>query len=342
MRERPVAVLVELSSKCNYRCLSCPHSVYRQDIAGAPFNRSLGFMDFNLFKQVIADASTIAKTINFSFFGEPMLHPHFLDCIEYVKQTARNNRIVLFTNMSCATREIMRALTGIKRFRIRMSVDAATSSTYEHVRPGRYCLDLDGNRCDDRRFDAICDKIEYWFKIKNHPGSRHTYVVSSRNIHELEAYAKRWLPLLGKHDDILAKSMITYGGTMLNDTFLNRQPCRIWSKEPHLVVDWQGNVSPCVIDTNMDLKIGHVPTQRLIEIWRSPAYKRTRELSQKKLIVPCDTCIDGNNRSRDLCLRRGDSWKPQYLQRYKPTSFSDLGVQTPLVTNENSHSNTGS
>lgn len=311
-------VLIELSSVCNCKCMSCPHSIYKKNIDGAPFNRPLGFMDFGLYKQIIDHVWTVTNRINFSFFGEPMLHPRFLDCIKYLQNCKpQNAKIVLISNMTCITSEIMDMLVALPVSKLKVSLDSASSDTFEKIRAGTHCLDMDGKKWNGNRFEMICSKIEHWFRLPKRPSTRHEFVVSSRNVHEVDSFVKRWMPLLRDIDDIYLKSILSYGGTMLTDSFLNKHPCRIWEKEHQMVIDWQGNVSPCNLDTNMDMIIGKFPEQKLTDIWNGEKYKQIREGSIKRTIVPCNTCIDGNNRGRDLRLVKGSKWDKSYLKMYK-------------------------
>jgi radical SAM protein with 4Fe4S-binding SPASM domain len=281
------------------------------------FNRRLGFMDFDLFKHVVNDAWSVTDTVNFSFFGEPMLHPRFLDCIDYLRSRPRRKRVVVFSNMTCSTKEIMRALIDSRISRLKISLDAFSSETFEKIRAGSHCLDLEGNRWDGDRFSMVTEKVEYWFKMKDHRPTRHEFVVSSMNVHELEPFVRKWHPLLGKNDDILSKSILSYGGVILKDVFLNKQPCNIWGREHQLVVDWQGNVSPCNLDVNMEMKIGKVPDQKLSDIWQSKAYRRIKSQSITRSISPCANCIDANNRSRDVIYTRDKGWNARHAGMYK-------------------------
>lgn len=329
-------VFIELTNSCNCVCASCPQSVWRKSDApgiAAPFDRPKGFMPYDRFLQIVEQAWTITDVVNFSFFGEPMLHPEFERVLDYFKgMLGKHRKLVLFSNFTLATESVMHKLIEIGLTRLRVSLDAATSETFQRIRAGSRVKNLDGSWHDGDRFAKTCEKVEHWFRMKGHAATRHEFVVSSRNAHEVEPFVRRWLPLLSKQDTILTKSILSYGGTMLNDPFLNRAPCRLWSKENYLVVDWRGLVSPCNLDTNMDLVIGDANVDSLASIYHGRRRAEVRDGSCARTLKPCDTCLDGNNRNRDFLYRAGSSWNPKTLGVYQQGGVDLVKLRTDGLT----------
>lgn len=306
-------VQIELTNHCNYRCSFCPQSVWRDpEHAAVPFERDKGFMDFDLFRRVVEQAGLYAREINFSFFGEPMMHPRFPRYLAHLKQRPEGLRVVMNSNLSFATREIFEQLIDIGLDEFRMSLDAATAETYERVRPGKGCVDLEGRPVRGRRFETVCEKAEWWFRQPSHRPSKHVYTVSSQNLGELEAFVQRWSPQLGPADVILAKNVLTYGGKM-DDALVHPYPCNVWDLNS-LTVDWEGHVSPCNLDTNMDLKLGSLRDQSLLELHQSQQRSRLEQRSKRREISPCATCVDGNNWSKNHLFRAGDAFRPEALE----------------------------
>lgn len=301
------SVQIELTNHCNYRCRFCPQSRYRKpEYADVPFDRDKGYMEETLYRRVIEQACQYAREINFSFFGEPMMHPAFLRYLEMLKDRPDDVRVVMNTNLSYATRAHFDRLIDIRLDELRISIDAATADTYDAVRPGRHYVGLDGSVRPGHRFDEICAKIAYWFGRNDHRPTRHVYTVNSRNLDELEAYVRRWEPCLGLDDEILAKNVLTYGGK-ISDTLIREHPCHVWDSAV-LTVDWTGRVSPCNLDTNMDLVIGTIREATLRELQESQERRRLARLSKARAISPCRTCVDANNWERNVVFRRGDTW----------------------------------
>lgn len=297
---KPISFIqVELTNHCNYRCHFCPHSK-------TSFDRTRGFMSFDLFCRTIDEAGEISRRVNFSFFGEPMMHPEFLKCMDYLKHRDTELKVVMNTNLSYSTREIFAKLIDIGLTELRLSIDAATPETYEVVRRGEYYLKLDGTPGRGDRFETICRKAEYWFALPNHRPTRHVFTVNSVNLSDLQTYVQRWLPWLGDGDTILTKQVLTYGGK-ISDNMICAYPCNVWDLNV-LTVDWTGQVSPCNLDTNMDLTIGSIQESSLWELSQSKRRRQIRRLSEAREIAPCRTCVDGNNWSKNTVFRKGDEW----------------------------------
>lgn len=311
------SVFIELTNACNCTCASCPQSVYLgPGFGGHVFDRKKGFMDFKLVQRLVKEAYEITNKINFSFFGEPMLHPQFLDILDLFKNRPNNKKLLLFTNFTCCTKEVMKKLIEIKINRIRISMDSNTSETYDKVRSGNWCLDLEGNKINSNRFNTMVDKITYWFSLCDHRPTAHEFVVSSQNFKELKGFIDRWQPLLGTNDIILTKTILSYGGIMLRDSFLNKYPCNMWD-DRYIVVNWQGKVTPCFLDVNVDLSIGNVNEQPLKDIAYNKKYDEIRDLSKKRKIDPCKYCTDGNNRGKDFEFKKNTPWPEDLINLYK-------------------------
>lgn len=321
MNTKPLwSVQIELTNHCNYRCAFCPQAYYKnKDYTGTPFDRKKGYMEFDLFKRVVNQCKQYAQEINFSFFGEPTLHPRYFEYIRWLKNRG-DLRVVFNTNLSMVTMETFNLWNEIKVDQCRFSVDADSAETYELVRPGGKIKQL-GGQWDERRprwWTVVC-KMIHWFDTPHRP-TRHVYVVCEKNKHEVESYVRRWAPVLGPNDEIVVKNVLTYGGVINPktpgfDKFCHSNPCNVWS-QPSLTVDWQGNVTPCNLDVNMGLTIGNIKDKSLKELYRGPEWERIKKLSIKREISPCKTCIDANNWTQNIVIRQGDKFDPTKLSNF--------------------------
>ena len=307
---KPIAFIgIELTNECNYQCAHCPHDP-------GNLTRERGCMDFSLFEKVVSESYELTDCVNLSFFGEPLLHPRFMDCLDLLKGRPEPVRLIINSNMSLMTRETFGKLIDCALTELRISMDAAARDTYDSIRPGSFCLNLDGEVVNkEDRFDVQCEKIEYWFSLKDHCATRHVFTVTSGNRHEIKRYVDKWKPLLNGEDQILIKSVLTYGGK-ISDELTGQKRCDVWD-ENILTVDWKGNVSPCNLDTNMELVIGTVHASSLLEIANSPEREKIRKLSLSRSISPCDRCADSNNWSKNITItNRSRSWEEQLLKMY--------------------------
>ncbi|NOQ22410.1 MAG: radical SAM protein [Candidatus Aegiribacteria sp.] len=300
------SIQIELTNHCTNTCRYCPQSIWRSNCENGVFNREKGYMDKAFFKEVFTKAVKYTKLVNFSFFGEPMMHPDFLEIMDYVGNNKDNVRIVINTNLSLATREIFEKLIEICITELRLSIDSSTSETFEKLRPGKICFDLNGNTIEGNRFEDVTAKAEYWLGLSDHRPTRHVFAVNSQNVKEVKDFFKKWHSLLGKDDSILFKRILSYGGNMADDMVENHE-CNVW-RYNMLTIDWQGNMSPCNLDVNMALNLGNIRNVSLGGLSKSKKYKELKRMSMSKSIQPCKSCFDANNWDSNILLRSTDVW----------------------------------
>jgi len=81
------------------------------------------------------------------------------------------------------------------------------------------------------------------------------------------------------------------GGLLKPDTVDYNPRCL----KPHnpLIIDWEGNVVLCCNDYFSSVKFGNVENEKLIDIWNSKAYTKTRrDLRNKNFTLPiCKKCV---------------------------------------------------
>lgn len=305
-----LSLQIELTNHCNYQCHNCPHSK-------SLLTRPRGYMSSETFGKIVEQGYKHAHLFNFSFFGEPLLHPRFLEFTARIKNRPSKVQWVLNSNLSLATKETFSKLINYRLNNFRISVDASSSETYDVVRPSSSCLDLDGNKVSkEDRFKAIEEKIRYWFALKKHVPTRHVFVASDINKHEIQAYVKKWKSLLSPKDEILVKSVLSYGGKLLTDPLIIKRKCNVWGLRL-ITIDWQGNVSPCNLDTNMDLIVGNINNATLPQILKSKKYREVKRRSQERKMFPCDKCVDSNNWSKNTTFKKNTPWNPKILNKFK-------------------------
>ena len=90
----PVYLLVEPTSVCNLRCVMCFQ--IDKSFTKKPF---MGFMNFNLFKKIIDEASSNGTSaITLASRGEPLLHPKISQMIKYISKKKNFIDVKLNTN----------------------------------------------------------------------------------------------------------------------------------------------------------------------------------------------------------------------------------------------------
>lgn len=123
----PTYLQVEPVGQCNLRCTMCPIQ-FRKD--GPPFGPP-AFMTFETFVALV-DGFQHLEELHLQGLGEPMLHPRFLDMIDYA--ATRGIRVTTNSNFTLVSARRIEQLVGSRLDCLHVSVDGATAATYEAIR----------------------------------------------------------------------------------------------------------------------------------------------------------------------------------------------------------------
>lgn len=278
-------VSLELTNCCNFRCLICPHD--KPEL----FVRSLGYITEDLFDYAVAQCNKYADTVEFGFFGEQLLHPKYEYFLGKLKK--RSFKISVNTNLSLCSYSTFKLWRDIGVDDVRLSLDASCADTFNHCRPGNV-KDLEGNPVPDKlRFYRVAEKVAYWLALPGRTNpTRLVFVKSSNNKNEREKFISLWRPKLKNVDHILFKQVVSYGGK-IKDPFVQPGTCNIW-KNKYAIIGWDGRVSPCNLDVNLQLAIGNIKDNDLYKLYYGNADLRNKTGCGKD-IQPCKSCVDSNN-----------------------------------------------
>ena len=119
-------VYVEATGRCNLQCAMCPRLAWASssgDMAAECFDRLLsGLPAF----------SPGTFTLAFGGFGEPTVHPRFLDMVRLARQA--QCRVELITNGTAMTAEFARDLSALGVAQVTVSVDGGSDEAYSAMR----------------------------------------------------------------------------------------------------------------------------------------------------------------------------------------------------------------
>lgn len=289
---------LELTNACNFRCPICPHSLGVSGAKGgalpgmSPFNRRRGLMSRALFERAVDECNRVASHVELGFFGEQTLHPDYLEFLDHLR--TRRFRLELNSNLSLVTHATLQRWIDVGVDLVRLSLDAIDPDVFDRARPGAV-VDLDGRPCGERRrIDVLNEKVEYWLARPDHRPTRIVFVKSSHNQGQLEPFVRHWQPRLGADDLVLGKRVLSYGGKMA-DPLVGAHRCNVWENR-YLMIDWRGDLSPCNLDTNMELVLGNVLTESIHAAYTGPvAQFLRRRTGCGNDLTPCRTCTDGND-----------------------------------------------
>jgi len=90
----PLNLDIETTNACNLRCTMCPRTAIEKFSVNDNFK--LGYMDINLYKNLIDQAIDIGvKAIKLNWRGEPTIHKNIIEMIHYAKDKGILDVIIL-------------------------------------------------------------------------------------------------------------------------------------------------------------------------------------------------------------------------------------------------------
>lgn len=127
IREYPLLVDLELSSRCNLNCPMC-YTTTEEFLSKV----KKGYMEIGLYKKIIDEVAGKVFAIRLSLRGEASLNPHFVEAIEYAKQKGIREVSVL-THGQKFTGDFLRKVVEAGIDWITISVDGI-GETYNSIR----------------------------------------------------------------------------------------------------------------------------------------------------------------------------------------------------------------
>lgn len=281
----PSSIFIEITNRCNLKCPMCPRKY---------LTRRLMHMDFLLFKKLINeispfDSQGLLSLVGLHLFGEPLLHPRFLDMLKYAgeklsrvcqnhdKLNPTMSGLGFSTNAVFLTPEKATGILHSNTTLVGLSLDGATKKSYGRMRRGS-------------SFEKVIENIEYLLREKRSLGREYPFLAiqiikTKITVKEIEDFRTRWSRAIRSvpGSSIFIKPYTDWAGQVSEPSFWEKRkgiffyrPCgSLWNT---LVIYADGSVSVCCYDVNGKLKIGNVMEQSLKEIWNSQALGRLRNI----------------------------------------------------------------
>jgi len=283
----PPMVFAETTNICNLNCIHCPYSYISEQKSYKPRH-----MEFNIFKKIVDEVSSYKGVIlRLVCDGEPMLHPQFLDMIDYAVQKGISP-ICLNTNGTLLNERVSREL--LKNVdSIEISLDAINKYTYEFLRKGAIF---------EKTMSGVFELIALKEKLKAKTKIMVSIIDQPEVKEEMEGFIKFWSP---KVDRVIKRAYTSIGGLvdkakLKAEEGRERWPCPLLWKRIFVNVD--GLIKFCVEDWLDNTVISHINDKTIKETWISAEYAQLRNshLSGDFQKVPyCKECIDWPARKWD-------------------------------------------
>ena len=291
----PMSIAIEPTTSCNLRCPECPSGL-------RSFTRPTGMLQSDLFKKTIDELADTLSYLTFYFQGEPYLHPHFLELVQFA--ASRKIYTATSTNAHYLTDEMAKRTIESGLDRLIISIDGTTQDTYEAYRVGGKL---------DKVIEGAKNIIRWKKELKSiTPFVVFQFLVVKPNEHQIEAVYKLAKEIGIDHVALKTAQIYDYkNGSDLIPTIdkysryqkmedgtysiKNELLSHCWKMWQSCVITWDGKVVPCCFDKDAHYVMGDLTQQSFKEIWKSEKYNSFRAsiLRSRSEIEMCKNCTEG-------------------------------------------------
>ena len=303
----PRFIEVEVSTRCNLRCLMCEHTYWQEKNQDMTLAQLKG----------IVEQFPKLKWIGLTGIGESFLNSDFMRIVKFVKD--RNLYLELYDTFFLIDEKFARGLIEAGVDRMIVSIDAATPQTYEKIRIGS-------------NFNRVVKNIKGLQRLKKkmksyYPEVVFHYIISKENIDEVLPFVSFVKKLMDKENTSILFTAILHEFAEIKDLVVeipdklvervnqkaqklgikvawNRNipeekdpisKCNEWTM-PFIFVD--GTVVPCCAgneankrDYQRKTAMGNVFKNSFKEIWNGPKYGTLRQMIHDGKTPPaCKYC----------------------------------------------------
>ena len=255
----PDTIDVDISNRCNLKCISCFHSIDKF--------RPMGDMSFETLTNILEQAQGNSSSITIGNHGEPLLHKDVFTIIREVKK--RGFFLNFITNGTLLKMKLAHQLLDVGVDRLVFSLDSVDPEHYRMIRRGA-------------RLEVTLRNILYFLKI-NHENKLNTYVnismvdtdealKSDINIFDyfanLPVHIVYTSPLLNFHDMLPIREETKYFKKFQTIADKKGFPVCINGFD-RLLIRPNGNASLCGIDWDSIHILGNINEASYMELWNN-------------------------------------------------------------------------
>ncbi|HEX3658518.1 MAG TPA: radical SAM protein [Pirellulales bacterium] len=291
--EFPLMIVLSMIYPCNFGCPNCPYTDGNSEIRRFYRERDGELFPVELWNKIAREAGPYHAWLRCTGGGEPMLHQHMVEMIEFAKQ--QGARVWLNTNGSMfgptapLRRKLQRIIAaGIDL--IEFSMDAGDPATYAVVRPPRGGPPKDAQAWWERMVGNVRAALE--LRKQQQRGTRVVVSIIRQQAIEgkLDEAIAFWLDEVGVDDVITRKFLswddntsISLGKALDKHLYASqpqerKDPC-VWPFE-RLNVDTLGRIALCGQDISFrtSSQFPNANEASIRDIWRGEAFNWYRQM----------------------------------------------------------------
>jgi radical SAM protein with 4Fe4S-binding SPASM domain len=271
--QTPMALMLEMSSACNFKCKFCPVSDTEEN---KKHDFKYEFMNPELYKKAVDQFNDFPKTGNpfkvyINGIGESSYHPQFVELVRYTtEKLKRADAFIIRTNASLLTPDVVDEIIDAGMSEINISVEAVNEEGYEKV-TGRKGM-----------FQKVLDNVTYLY---NHRGKCRVYA-KIIPLGTPETDEKEFFRIFTPITDIReVEYVMNWGGVEKDLTGGVKKPEITVNGDPitpnitcpyifyTIMVNASGIVHNCCFDPFTYVNVGDINKNTLQEIWNGEKLK---------------------------------------------------------------------
>ena len=294
LEEWPGALLIDITNRCNAKCVWCPN----------PDLTNVGAMDMDVYRKIIDDYGSRGGVLTFGTFGEPLMDKHMKKRIEYLKCYPKIHKIEILTNGFFLNENIVPTIieNGVG---VDISLDELDKQTFEDVKK--------------MSFDIVSDNIVNFLETNSKetkPVPVNIRIKTMKTVEEtmeqelfkiITSYdcsvvlnsiddniISNWAGKLDKESFIKEYEISTNNKTQFTHKRFNQRniaPCaQLWK---WMVVYWDGSVVLCCADMFSQAIVGDLKSNSIAEVWNGTQMRGHRDqmVNRKRFEVAiCQDC----------------------------------------------------
>lgn len=291
---RPVEVSIELTSRCNLKCVMCPRDDHTR--------RGLGYMRMETFRRIIDQVRPYMELAYLHLAGEPLLHPEFAAFIAYAAE--QGVATGLSTNGTVLDERRGERVLASPLHTLIISIDGTDRETYRRVRGAD-------------SFEKVVGQARRFLARKRAVGRGPYTVVQMicmrENIGQAAAFVRQWkrwgadavrlkrfFNFAGRVED---RSVAAGGGSQgrRRGVRIRRQngagakrrpPCYLLWRQ--LAFYYDGTAVACCHDFLHETELGNIHERSIEELWNSAAMVRLRQMHREGRQAEIPLCAGCN------------------------------------------------